>query len=237
MHTEYGTEERSDRPRDSGTSRPHHQIKEDTMAVRQGVLALLQSGPKYGYQLKTEFEANTGKIWSLNIGQVYQTLGRLGRDGLVVQEEGHDGQQLYRITDAGRELVREWFSSPVDRATPPRDEVTVKLLLAIRGAGGDVAEVIQVQRNAAIRTLQDYTRLKAKADASSDLAWLMVLDSMILQAEAEVRWLDLVESRIRRSDRGLGEQGERTEGAGEAGDRDERQTVISRHRLGTEARK
>lgn len=172
------------------------------MAVRQGVLALLKSGPKYGYQLKTEFEASTGKVWSLNIGQVYQTLGRLERDGFVVQEIGHDGQQLYRLTDAGREQVREWFALPVDRATPPRDEATIKLLLAARGAGADVFEVIQVQRKAAIRTLQDYTRLKAEVDASSDLAWLMVLDSMILQAEAEVRWLDLVESRMRRSEGG-----------------------------------
>lgn len=172
------------------------------MAVRQGVLALLESGPKYGYQLKTEFEVSTGKMWPLNIGQVYQTLGRLGRDGFVVQEIGHDGQQLYRLTDAGREQVREWFALPVDRSTPPRDEVTIKLLLAARGADADVFEVIQVQRKAAIRTLQDYTRLKAEASASSDFAWLMALDLMIFQTEAEVRWLDLVESRIRRSEGG-----------------------------------
>lgn len=208
-------------------------FKGDTMAVRQGVLALLQSGPKYGYQLKTEFEASTGKVWSLNIGQVYQTLGRLERDGLVAQEVGHDGQQLYRITDAGREQVREWFSSPVDRATPPRDEVTVKLLLATRGAGGDVAEVIQVQRNAAIRTLQDYTRLKAKADVSTDLAWLMVLDSMILQAEAEVRWLDLVESRMRRLD--LGERDDPADAASSAVEPAEHRAAMAPQGHGKEA--
>lgn len=172
------------------------------MSVRNAILALLQGGPTYGYQLKKAFETSTDGVWPLNVGQVYQVLSRLERDGLVEQiapaiaDEG--AQQAYRITPAGRGEAARWFSSPVDRGTPPRDELVVKIMLAVSGFGGDVTEVIQRQRNAAIRALQDYTRLKAEADAAAELRWLMVLDSMILQAEAEVRWLDLVEARIAR---------------------------------------
>jgi DNA-binding PadR family transcriptional regulator len=53
------------------------------MSIRHGLLALLEEGPRYGYQLKSEFESRTGSTWPLNVGQVYTTLGRLERDGLV----------------------------------------------------------------------------------------------------------------------------------------------------------
>lgn len=175
------------------------------MAVREALLAILRSGPKYGYQLKTEFESYTGKVWSLNIGQVYTTLQRLERDGLV--EEATilaDGQRLYRSTDAGRRHTAEWFSEPVDRDVPRRDELILKLMLAIRLLQ-DPAPIIQVQRGAALKRLQDYTRLKAEPDPSADLAWLIMLDSTILQTEAEVRWLDLVEARLAQSGGSFGE--------------------------------
>ncbi|MDH4147522.1 MAG: PadR family transcriptional regulator, partial [Acidimicrobiia bacterium] len=54
------------------------------MSIRHGLLALLSEGPKYGAQLRTEFEERTGATWPLNVGQVYTTLSRLERDGLVV---------------------------------------------------------------------------------------------------------------------------------------------------------
>ena len=88
------------------------------MAVREGLLALLNEGPSHGYQLKTAFEAATGGAWSLNVGQVYTTLDRLQRDGFVTSDEV-DGQKRYAITPAGREELGGWWStSPVD-APPP----------------------------------------------------------------------------------------------------------------------
>ena len=71
------------------------------MSVRHALLALLSEGPKYGLQLRQEFEARTGEVWPLNVGQVYTTLQRLERDGLVEAEEADDGpQQGYSITAA-----------------------------------------------------------------------------------------------------------------------------------------
>lgn len=172
------------------------------MSIRHAVLALLQSGPRYGYQLRAEFEERTGGTWPLNVGQVYTTLTRLERDGLV-QETGTDdeGHVFYRLTDAGHAAVSRWFESPVPREAPPRDELAIKLTMALETPGVDVTRIIQQQRSATVAALQDYTRLKRAAAQREDLAafsWGLVLDSLVFAAEAEVRWLDHVEARLRR---------------------------------------
>lgn len=169
------------------------------MSIRHSLLALLQDQPRYGYQLRVEFENRTGATWPLNIGQVYTTLDRLERDGLVKKEgDDGDGHVVYSITDAGKAEVGNWFAAPVERSNPPRNELAIKLALAVTIPGVDVQGIIQAQRVASIRSLQDYT--KARRDTTSqrsgDTAWLLVLDSLIFQTEAEVRWLDLCEARM-----------------------------------------
>ncbi|HEU4568465.1 MAG TPA: PadR family transcriptional regulator [Marmoricola sp.] len=172
------------------------------MSVRHALLALLEDGPMYGYQLRAEFETRTGSTWPLNVGQVYTTLSRLERDGLVSGDgEDGEGHVFYRITEAGREEVATWFTSPVSRTQPPRDELAIKLAIAVTIPGVDVGSVIQQQRSATIAALQDYTRLKRGA---TDLAWGLVLDSLVFAAEAEVRWLDHCEARVRRQARERG---------------------------------
>jgi len=173
------------------------------MSIRYGLLALLQRGPMYGYQLRVAFEETTGGTWPLNIGQVYTTLSRLERDGLAEPLPASDtGQRPYSITDAGRADLLSWFTTPVQRGERPRDELAIKLALALRTAGVDVPRVIQAQRTATMRSLQEYTRLKARTAAPDDLSWLLVLDAMIFQAEAEVRWLDHCEATVARQVRG-----------------------------------
>ena len=91
------------------------------MTVRLGLLALLDEQPMYGYQLRAEFESRTGGTWPLNIGQVYTTLARLDRDGLVTAEgDDGEGHQVYALTDAGRAEIEQWFATPVARADRPR---------------------------------------------------------------------------------------------------------------------
>lgn len=166
------------------------------MSVRHGLLALLAEQPRYGYELRAEFEARTGSTWPLNVGQVYTTLGRLERDGCVTASaESDSGQRYYEITAAGRAEVTAWFTTPVRRESRPRDELAIKLALAVGNQDVDLASVIQAQRSDSLRALQDYTRLKAQA-GPDDLAWLLVLDAMVFQTEAEVRWLDHCESRV-----------------------------------------
>lgn len=185
------------------------------MSVKHALLSLLEQEPMYGYQLRQEFETRTGGTWPLNVGQVYTTLTRLERDGLV-EPAGHDGaagqdgdtqtqtQVRYRLTDAGHDEVATWFTTPVTRTQPARDELAIKLALAVTVPGVDVGTLIQRQRSASMQALQDYTRLKRRASGEqerADLAWGLVLDSLVFAAEAEIRWLDHCEARLRRAAR------------------------------------
>ena len=180
------------------------------MSIRQGLLALLAEQPMYGAQLRSEFEARTGGTWPLNVGQVYTTLNRLERDGLVEAAGGPDeeGRIAYRLTSDGRGTVERWWLTPVDREDRPRDELAIKLALAVTVPGVDVGTVIQQQRSATMTALQDYTRLKRGRPAdladsatsrAADMAWTLVLDSLVFAAEAEIRWLDHCEARLRRA--------------------------------------
>jgi len=179
------------------------------MSIRRGLLALLAQEPMYGAQLRSEFESRTGGTWPLNVGQVYTTLARLERDGLVEAAGGADdeGRINYRLTDQGRAEVQRWWKAPVDRGDTPRDELVIKLALAVTVPGVDVQRIVQTQRTATLRHLQDLTKLKRATsgeaggrgpDQRNELAWLLVLDNLVYAAEAEIRWLDHVESRLAR---------------------------------------
>ncbi|GMA20253.1 PadR family transcriptional regulator [Arsenicicoccus piscis] len=173
------------------------------MSIRNGLLALLADQPMYGAQLRSEFEARTGDTWPLNVGQVYQTLTRLERDGLVDQRgEDEEGRTTYGLTDAGRAEVERWWSEPVDRESTPRNELAIKLALAVTVPGVDVTRVVQAQRTATMRQLRDLTRIKSATVTDGDrtqLAWLLVVENLIFAAESEVRWLDHVEARVARA--------------------------------------
>lgn len=176
------------------------------MAVREGLLALLDEGPRHGYQLKTEFEAATGGVWPLNVGQVYTTLDRLERDGLVsaTPEEPRGGagggpQRQYTLTAAGREeLGAWWFAVPRDDP-PPRDELMLKVLMAIEHGREHALGVITRQRTA-LQTLMQQARREQRSRRGTlvdeALAAALVADAVAVRAEADLRWLDLCEARL-----------------------------------------
>ena len=166
------------------------------MSVRHALLALLSEGPKYGLQLRDEFAAGTGDVWPLNVGQVYTTLQRLERDGLVSSEGGDDGpQKAYAITPEGGAELSGWLQSPPEVSQPPRDELLIKVLVAAQVPGVDVHDVIQVHRRHLIEVMQRYTRVKADADAT-DVALALVVDAELFRLEAAVRWLDAADGRV-----------------------------------------
>ena len=173
------------------------------MSVAMSLLAILEEGPTYGLQLRNEFELRTGGIWSLNVGQVYTTLGRLQRDGLVASEssDGHESQKIYEITPSGLKELRTWFEQPAALGPPSREELVLKLVMVARKDQDRAAEVIQAERRSAVSLLQQYTRLKRSAPEGGDLGWLFLLDSLIFGAEARVRWLDSCEARLQASAR------------------------------------
>jgi DNA-binding PadR family transcriptional regulator len=168
------------------------------MSVRHSLLAILAEHPTHGYGLKAAFEQSTANAWPLNVGQVYTTLARLERDGLVESEGLDDGpRQTWRITEAGRTQLAGWYASPVAEDPPPRDELAIKVLLAVAAEAEDVGAILMDQRAATMDRLQEYTRQKMRADPDRELPWVLLLDALILKAEAEVKWIDLCEARLR----------------------------------------
>jgi DNA-binding PadR family transcriptional regulator len=176
------------------------------MSVKHGLLALLAEEPMGVYRLRKEFEARTGGSWPVNIGQVYSTVQRLERDGLVsrLEDDGEDVDR-FQVTDTGREAVVAWWRTPVLRGDTGRDELVIKLALAVSADGVDVRDIVQTQRMETMRAMRDFARLKAQVPApgepitSPELAWSLVLDHHTFSHEAEVRWLDHIEAAVARA--------------------------------------
>jgi DNA-binding PadR family transcriptional regulator len=169
------------------------------VSVPHALLALLSEKPKYGQRLQNEFEARTGEVWPLNVGQVYTTLQRLERDGLVEADgagERSQKQKRYRITTAGAQELAEWLQTPPDLVPPPRDELVIKVLVALQVPGIDVHQLLQVHRRHVIEVMQRYTRIKAEA-AEDDVPLALVADAELFRLEAIVRWLDAADVRLK----------------------------------------
>jgi DNA-binding PadR family transcriptional regulator len=171
------------------------------MSIKHALLALLSEGPKYGLQLRQEFESRTGEVWPLNVGQVYTTLQRLERDGLVASDDApEDGPQKgFQITALGQTELDQWLRTPPDLSAPPRDELVMKVLVAIRVPGVDVHEVIQTHRRYLVELMQQWTHLK-EDEARFDLSFALVVDAELYRLDSVVRWLDAADGRLKRAD-------------------------------------
>jgi DNA-binding PadR family transcriptional regulator len=196
------------------------------MSVRHALLALLTEGPKYGLRLREEFEARTGEVWPLNVGQVYATLQRLERDGLVESDgTGDEGPQKgFRITAEGEQELARWLRTPPDLSSPPRDELVMKVLVAVRLPGTDVHAVIQAHRRYLVELMQQWTRIK-EDDAQGDLNMLLAVDAELYRLDSVVRWLDSAEARVNRA-----VADGTMPSADQASPRDERPAPLPRHR-------
>jgi len=171
------------------------------MSVRHAMLALLSEGPKYGWQLREEFEARTGEVWPLNVGQVYTTLQRLERDGLVESDEtsaAEGPQKGFRITAEGEQELARWLRTPPDLSSPPRDELVMKVLVALRVPSADVYAVIQAHRRYLVELMQQWTRIK-EYDTRGDLNMLLAVDAELFRLDSVIRWLDAAEARVKRA--------------------------------------
>ena len=172
------------------------------MSIPHALLALLSNEPMFGLRLKEEFETRTGSVWPLNVGQVYTTLQRLERDGHISNDGANadsPGTKRYALTERGRGELARWMVTPPGATPPPRNEVVIKVMVALTVKGLDVGEVIQSHRRQVLEAMQTFTRLKA--DATDDLALALVVDAELFRLEATARWLDACQARLQRGDR------------------------------------
>ncbi|MDT4996944.1 MAG: hypothetical protein QOD45_1012 [Pseudonocardiales bacterium] len=170
------------------------------MSVRHALLALLSEGPKYGLQLRDEFEERTGEVWPLNVGQVYTTLQRLERDALIESDgEGEASpQKSFRLTADGGTELDAWLRTPPDLSSPPRDELVIKVLVASRLPGVDVRDVIQTHRRHVVELMQEWTRVKRDA-GPDEVSLALVVDAELFRLDSVIRWLDAADARLRRA--------------------------------------
>lgn len=170
------------------------------MSIKHSILAVLQLGPCHGYQLRHELLTRTGGAIDVNIGQIYSTLDRLERDGLIEPAAGNKaknnrpdaGQRSYALTKAGASEAATWLAQPEVDAGDLRHDLATKLALAVTLPGVKASELLRVQQNATLQRLQQLTKLKRTQTAANgaELTEQLLNERAIFQLEAESRWLE-----------------------------------------------
>jgi len=174
--------------------------------MRHAFMALLAKAPAHGYELKRAFEETFGEIWpELNFGQIYTTLSRLERDGLVesyeVDQQDRRNKKVYRLTDKGRSELLGWFQET--EASPRiKDEFFMKLVLARKAGAAEPIRLIERQRKAYLQALRDLNQLGMKDGFGGDPVTEMMIEGAALHLEADLKWLDILEEKYSRGKTG-----------------------------------
>ncbi|MFJ9737950.1 PadR family transcriptional regulator [Streptomyces sp. NPDC101166] len=161
--------------------------------MRLPLLALLARGPAHGYELKQDLEQLLGSAYPQpNVGQVYVTLGRLEKQGLIegeaVEQSSRPNKKVYHLTDDGRAALRTWFSEPEDEPRV-RDDFFMKLALAPRTGLADQVALINQQRRQYLNTMRSLSKLAAAEDRNNRIAHLLIEGAM-LHLQADLDWLE-----------------------------------------------
>jgi DNA-binding PadR family transcriptional regulator len=166
--------------------------------LKHTLLGLLVQEARHGYDLKNAFEALLGGTWPLNIGQVYTTLARLERDGLVqsqvVPQDLLPDRKMYSLTEAGREELQIWLAEPTTGTIRLKDEFFVKFLVHQLVASPNSLDLVWKQRQVYMQKLAQLIALRT--DSSLDPATKLLVEGAILHVEADMEWLDLCEQKL-----------------------------------------
>lgn len=167
------------------------------MSIAHTLLGLLEAGPRHGYDLKRAFDERFGHDRPLHYGQVYSTMSRLLKNGLVevdgVEAGGGPERKRYAITDAGVTDVEQWLGRPEKPEPYLQSTLYTKVVLALlTGRAADA--VLDAQRTEHLRLMRELTRRKS----SGDLADQLICDHALFHLEADLRWLELTAARLDR---------------------------------------
>ena len=171
------------------------------MSVRHAVLGLLTQHPRHGYELRAAFEALVGgeENWDVKPAQIYSTLTRLEKSGLVseesVEQEAGPEKRIYAITPDGSEILQAWFADGI-APEHQRDEFFLKLMVGLASGAADPSQLIQTQRAQLYQELHALMAQRSRADPRRELAKILLLDKAAAHLEADLRWLDITESRL-----------------------------------------
>ena len=181
-----------------------------TMSFKFALLGLLADGPRHGYELKATYESQLLPSVKLNYGQVYTTLERLSREGLVncemVNQTERPDKKVYAITGDGLDQLHEWLMSPSAQEVDLRDATMLKLLLTNqmkprkKGRKGISAlDVLASERRACMDRLHEYSMTRVESVKRKESAeTILVLDYAILRLESFLKWFDRCEEELTR---------------------------------------
>ncbi|MER7127365.1 PadR family transcriptional regulator [Streptosporangium saharense] len=161
--------------------------------MRQSLLALLAKEPAHGYELKQALEQIFGRAYPPpNIGQIYVTLGRLEKDGLVravdVEQSNRPNKKVYYLTAAGRDALDVWVDEPSE-GPRVRDEFFMKLVLAPMTGIADRMALINRQRRHYLGLMRDLNELADRTDREDYVA-LLLIEGAMLHLQADLDWLE-----------------------------------------------
>jgi DNA-binding PadR family transcriptional regulator len=165
--------------------------------MRELFLALLAGDSGHGYELKQTLEQEFGQLLpALNAGQIYSTLARLERDGLIVgRDVAGDSRRkrVYELTDAGRTALAHWIERPVP-GTRLKDEFFMKFVVVASTGLAEPKTLIDGQRREYLQSLRDLDALLAAN--GKGLAAELLVEGAVLHLRADLEWLDLIEQRL-----------------------------------------
>ncbi len=171
------------------------------MPVRHAVLGLLVQHPRHGYELRAAFEALVGgeENWNVKPAQIYSTLNRLEKSGLIeeesVEQDSGPEKRIYSVTPHGIKLLEEWFADGT-AAEHQRDEFFIKLMVCLVSRVADPYQLIQTQRTHLFRELHAITTQRKSSDPKTELAKILLLEKAAMYLESDLRWLDMTEGRL-----------------------------------------
>jgi len=175
------------------------------VSIKYALLGILAEKVMHGYELKSRFDEKVGEFWSLNFGQIYSTLDRLEKEGLVshdreVQDRRPD-RKVFSITPDGRAELALWLSTPVSKVRALRDEFFIKLVFHDKNNPGPILELIERQKVLYLKQMNQHTRRKlALKKEGQDLEALtaeLLIDAGLFHAEADIKWLTLCEAKLK----------------------------------------
>jgi DNA-binding PadR family transcriptional regulator len=175
------------------------------MSIKYAILGILAEKDQHGYEIKAGFDAKIGEFWSLNFGQIYSTLDRLEKDGLVTHDrqsqDKRPDRKIFSITPIGEEDLNQWLATPVTKIRALRDEFFIKLVFMDKADKSAILELIDRQKILHLQHMNRLTRrklaLKAGPDNINALTAELLLDASLFHAEADIRWLTLCEEKIK----------------------------------------
>jgi len=167
------------------------------MLLRYAILGLLDGQELHGYRIKSVFEERIGPAWSVNFGQIYQTLKDLKRRGLVEcrldQSAGHLGRWVYSLTPRGRRALDTWLKRSPKRPQPLRDEIFIRLLVLDRkdldASLSQLARQEHVYREH-LTQLTLHRRALEPLDTDERILNSLAADAALFHAEAHLKWLE-----------------------------------------------